>query len=179
MASRVAEVVDELCAAQNERDAALTFRLREVELQRDAAVDGRRRGRGGALSRRRRHSRTKRRWDEENGDEPRFPEDERRLLPFYSLRPEDDDDDDDDGFDEFSLQAKTLTLQFRQRVEEVEAEKQRVKRIVEAEIQAAVEERDLVLGKCRIMREEMEKMKKKTQAQVTPVKKLPSLTMLN
>ena len=81
---------------------------------------------------------------------------------------DDDDgyDDDDDNYADFDVTAKQLTLQFRHRVEEVEAEKRRTEQIVEAEIKAAVEERDRVLGKCRIMREEMEKMKKKSLEQV-------------
>ena len=163
MASRVAEVVDELYAAQRERDATLTQRLNELE---------RRRG-GGVIS----PTKASRRNVKKNNARGRgryfdeLPENaakERRLIPFYYPGVDDDDDDvdDDENYDNFDVTAKQLTLQFRHRVEEVEAEKRRTERIVEAEIKAAVEERDRVLGKCRIMREEMEKMKKKSLEQV-------------
>ena len=161
MASRVAEVVDELYAAQRERDATLTQRLNELE---------RRRG-GGVIS----PTKASRRNFKKNNARGRgryFDElsetaaKERRLIPFYYPGVDDDDDDDDENYDNFDVTAKQLTLQFRHRVEEVEAEKRRTERIVEAEIKAAVEERDRVLGKCRIMREEMEKMKKKSLEQV-------------
>ena len=161
MASRVAEVVDELYAAQKERDATLTQRLNEL---------GRRRG-GGVIS----PTKASRRNVKKNNARGRgryfdeLPENaakERRLIPFYYPGGDDDDDGDDENYDNFDVTAKQLTLQFRHRVEEVEAEKRRTEKIVEAEIKAAVEERDRVLGKCRIMREEMEIMKKKSLEQV-------------
>ena len=157
MASRVAEVVDELCAAQKERDAALARRL------------------GGGVSgtgQRRRH-RLQGRHDEDDDDDdddsnsgeddPLGIRTERRLLPFSRAVRHDDDFDDDDDFD---VSTKKLEMEFRRRVGEMEEEKRRAEKIVAEEIGAAVEERDRVLGKCRIMREEMEKMKKRAQGQV-------------
>ena len=85
---------------------------------------------------------------------------ERRLLPYPNSQYDDDDDDD------FDVTTKELTLEFRRRVEEMQAEKHRAQRIVETEIKAAVEERDMVLGKCRVMREEMERMKRKNAEHV-------------
>ena len=151
MASRVAEVVDELCAAQKERDAALARRLEGV---------------GGSTGRRRRHEPRGHLDDAEDvEDESNASEDdpleirtERRLLP-YSRAVRDDDDD-------FDVATKRLEIEFRRRVEEMEEEKLRAEKIVAEEIGAAVEERDRVLAKCRIMREEMDKMKKRAEGQV-------------
>ena len=149
MASRVAEVVDELCAAQKERDAALARRLGGV---------------GGSAGRHRRHEPRGRLddaedvEDESNASEDDLLETERRLLP-YSRAIRDDDDD-------FDVATKRLEIEFRRRVEEMEEEKRRAEKIVAEEIGAAVEERDRVLAKCRIMREEMDKMKKRAEGQV-------------
>lgn len=160
MASRVAEVVDELYAAQKERDAALLQRMRVAD-RRDDAI-----GRRDEAGQRRRHRglRRKGRSDEEKRREEEDYLDfnsERRLLPYHHV-----DDDDDKDFD---VATKSLELQFRRRVEEMEKEKIQREKIAEEEIVAAVEERDLVLGRCRIMREEIEKMKKRALEQVSAV----------
>ena len=160
MASRVAEVVDELYAAQKERDAALLQRMR-VSDRRDDDAYSRRCGEPGQRRRRERGYRRKGRPEEEEATEE---EDylefntERRLLPYHHGK-----DDDDDDFD---IATKSLEVRFRRRVEEMENEKIRMEKIVEGEIKAAVEERDSVLGRCRIMREEMDKMKKRALEQV-------------